>query len=74
MMRHTQCMKCKHRITRETCHAFPDGIPLDVRRELIIHDEPLKNQKGDIVYEVKEKYRDLDERIKNYYASNSKKD
>jgi len=70
----TQCMKCKHRITRKTCHAFPSGIPLDVRREVVIHDKPLENQEGDIVYEVAEEHRALDERIKNYYASNPKKD
>ena len=66
MMILTQCMKCKNRTGKSTCTAFPDQIPLSLISEKVLHHTPLPNQGNDIVYEVKEKYRELDEKLANY--------
>lgn len=61
----TQCGKCKHRIDRNTCQAFPNGIPIDLRREVLQHNTPLPDQENNIVYEIVDEYKQMDEDIKN---------
>ena len=65
MMVLTQCMKCKHKTGKSTCAAFPSQIPIDLITDKVIHTIPLPNQSNDIVYEAKDKYHELDEKLNN---------
>jgi hypothetical protein len=48
----SQCTNCKHcNETEFICPAYPYGIPDEVLRNEILHDEVLDNQFGDIVFE-----------------------
>lgn len=47
-----QCQSCKHcSATEFICKAFPFGIPEEVLRNQVIHNEVLEHQQGDYVYE-----------------------
>ncbi len=56
-----QCGYCQHAVSRtrgqaHTCHAFPDGIPLEVELNEVIHDRVLPGQVGEYVYKPTEEY------------------
>lgn len=46
----SQCSVCKHfnavNRERETCAAFPDGIPADVLNNVVDHRRPVKGDHG----------------------------
>lgn len=44
------CTKCKHWNPDWSCKAFPRGIPKKIW-EQGTHDEPIKGQRNDIVFE-----------------------
>ena len=48
-----RCFSCKHFIEGNACKAFPDGIPLDIIADEIIHNKVHPDQKGDFIYEPK---------------------
>lgn len=49
-----QCFRCKHyNLKKGGCKAFPKGIPQEIRRNEIRHDEPYQGDNG-IQFEPKE--------------------
>lgn len=56
----SQCFFCKHISVRETCAAFPDGIPEEILNNQFIHTNHYEGD-NNIIFEPKEeKYRDLE--------------
>ena len=48
----SQCQTCKHCNEIEfICIAFPFGIPVEIIRNEVIHNEVIDYQQGDTVYE-----------------------
>ena len=46
-----QCNTCRHYEGYGICPAFPEGIPLEIIRDEVIHNEPLEGQEGELFYE-----------------------
>jgi hypothetical protein len=51
---HSKCDECKNYLKRNTCKAFPDGIPSDILLNKIAHTQPTNQQDNDIVFEPKD--------------------
>ena len=53
----TYCDNCKHYIAENRCKAFNDkrGIPVDVMSGSVPHDRKLKSQRGNYIFEPKER-------------------
>ena len=53
----SQCFECKYYNrydnNKHSCKAFPNGIPKKVFENIIKHDQKIKGQTGDYVYEEK---------------------
>jgi hypothetical protein len=48
----SQCFDCKWRIMGTiACHAFPDGMPMEILSNEVRHDTPRPYQENDLVYE-----------------------
>jgi len=46
------CFNCKHfRLFEKGCDAFPNGIPAEITIGENKHNQPLPNQKNNIVFE-----------------------
>ncbi len=49
-----QCNLCKHFEGFGLCPAFPDGIPIEIIDNELIHNEVLEGQEEPIIWEPKE--------------------
>ena len=58
-------MRCKHRIGK-VCKAFLTRIPVQVFKNTVVHDRPLPEfgQTNNIIFEVDEEDKELDEKIR----------
>ena len=50
------CHNCIHRIDKETCKAYPNGIPEEFNNGTDIHVVKHSGQTGDFLLETTEKY------------------
>lgn len=48
----SQCFFCVHKHNKSTCDAFPEGIPVDVEENRMIHNKPIEGDNG-IMYKAK---------------------
>ena len=48
-----QCNNCKHFEGYGICPAFPEGIPVEIILNEIIHDEELEGQEGSWFWQIK---------------------
>jgi len=44
------CQSCNHYWGENKCEAFPEGIPEGIFRGQVLHEEPTKDQKNNIVF------------------------
>jgi len=47
----SQCNSCLHFEGFGLCPAFPDGIPVEIVGNNILHDEVLEGQEGEYIYQ-----------------------
>lgn len=51
------CIHCKHYFgkkgVRQTCAAFPDGIPTSIYLGQVVHDKRMFKQKNNLIFEGK---------------------
>ena len=52
-MRIPKCVGCVHYLIRNTCKAYPEGIPREILWSRIFHSEKLNGQVGDFIFEPK---------------------
>lgn len=45
-----QCIKCKHKLERNTCKAFPDKIPMLIYGGIVYHNNVIDGQIGEFIY------------------------
>ena len=48
----SQCSICKHYLKDSKCKAFVDGIPEDIINAKIDHNNPIKGQDNNIVFDI----------------------
>jgi hypothetical protein len=58
------CRNCIHRTGKETCKAFPNGIPEDYHWGIDVHLQKDDDQVGDFLLEETEEYLARRERIR----------
>ncbi len=58
------CLKCKYRLGKRSCKAFPEKIPLSVYSGMVEHNKILEGQVGTFVYEPSDEFVESDKRIK----------
>lgn len=55
----SQCSLCMNRLENDTCKAFPNGIPREIKINKVIHSSSVDGDNGIVFEPIREEYREI---------------